>query len=135
MEISVYEDLFINRRVSTNKIYLVVSIFIIIILSIVIFSNNYYEYFEGYATYKEQKLVSIISVYKIYLIKDHNEILIGGTTFTYKIDKIDDYLEGYKVVYLDINDYKNIDNDYVNYKIIIGKDTILNYLIKTIKGE
>ncbi len=135
MEINVFEDLFINRRISVNKIYLVVSIFIIIILSIVIFSNNYYEYYEGYATYKENKLVSIISIYKINLIKDNNKISIGGTTFTYKIDRIEDYLEEYKVVYLDVNDYKDIDNDYLNYKIIIGKDTILNYLIKTIKGE
>ena len=135
MEINIYEDLFTNRRVSVNKIYLVVSIFIIIIISIVIFSNNYYDYYEGYATYKEQKLVSIISIYKLNLLTDNNEISIGGTTFTYKIDRIDDYVEGYKVVYLDVNDYKDVDNDYIEFKIIVGKDTILNYLIKTIKGE
>ena len=135
MEINIYEDLFINKNVPINKIYLVVSIFIILIISIVVFFNNYYEYYEGYATYKEQRLVSIVSINKINILKDNTEISIGGTTFTYKIDKIDDYLEGYKVVYLVVNDYVDVDNNYIDYKIIIGKDTIVNYFFKTIKGE
>ena len=56
-----------------------------------------------------------------------------------KVDKkIDDYVDNniYKEVTISINKYNNlIDNNVVKGKIIINKTNIINYLIKTLKGE
>ena len=135
MEISIFEDLFINRIISLKKIYIVVSIFIVTILSIILFNNNFYDYYEGYASYNDEKLSLIVSIYDLNKITTNSEIIIGGTTFTYKIYKIDNYLEEYKIVNIEVNNYKGIENEFIKYKIIIDRDTVLNYLIKTIKGE
>lgn len=135
MEISIFEDLFINRIISLKKIYIVVSIFIVSILSIIILNNNLYDYYEGYASYNDGNLSLIVSIYDLNKITTNNEILIGGATFSYKINKIDNYLEEYKIININVDNYKGIENEIIKYKVVIDKDTILNYLIKTIKGE
>ena len=62
-------------------------------------------------------------------------MMIGGSTFAYKIVKVDDYLEGYKIVSFELDNYKGIDNSFLEYKIVINRDTLLKYFIKSLKGE
>ena len=135
MDINIFQDLFINKSLSLKKIYIIVSIFIISILMIVIFDNEFYDYYEGSATVKDNTITSVVSIYDLKYINNNKNMIIGGSTFSYKIVKIDDYFEGYKVVSMKLNDYNEVDNLFIEYKIIINKDTILDYFIKSLRGN
>ena len=136
MDINLFQDLFVNKNLSLRKIYIIVSIFIISILLIIVFNDNFYDYFEGNASLKNGNVISsVVSIYDLKYIINNKNMMIGGSTFAYKVVKVDDYLEGYKVVSLKLNNYKGIENMFIEYKIIINKDTLLNYLIKSMKGE
>jgi len=135
MDINIFQDLFVNKSLSIKKIYITVSIFIISILLIVIFYNEFYDYYEGSATIKDNMITSVVSIYDLKYINNNKNMIIGGSTFSYKIVKIDDYIEGYNVVSIKLNNYNEVDNLFIEYKIIINKDTILDYFIKSMKGE
>ena len=135
MDINLFQDLFVNKSLSLKKIYITVSIFIISILLIIIFNKDFYDYYEGTASLKENNITSIVSIYDLKYIINNKNMMIGGSTFAYKIVKVDDYLEGYKVVSFELDNYKGIDNSFLEYKIVINRDTLLKYFIKSLKGE
>ena len=136
MDINLFQDLFINKNLSLKRIYLIVSIFIISILMIIIFNNDFYDYYEGTSSLKDNIVIySVVSIHDLKYINNNKNMMIGGSTFSYKIVKIDDYIEGYKVVSLKLSDYKGIDNMFIEYKIVINKDTIFNYMVRSMKGE
>ena len=74
-------------------------------------------------------------------IMENNKIIIERNTFTYEIEKVEDYLYEntyYKKITINIKDMKEdklIDNTIIKYKIITNKTTIFEYLIKTLKGD
>lgn len=135
MDINIFQDLFVNKSLSLKKIYITVSIFIISILMIVIFDNEFYDYYEGNATIKDNLFISVVSIYDLKYINNNKNMIIGGSTFSYKVVKIDDYIEGYKIVSIKVNNYHDVDNLFIEYKIIINKDTILDYFIKSMRGN
>ena len=136
MDINLFQDLFINKSLSLKKIYITVSIFIISILLVIVFNKDFYDYYEGTASLKENNIItSVVSIYDLKYINNNKNMMIGGSTFAYKIVKIDDYIEGYKVLSLKLDNYKGMDNMFIEFKIVINKDTLLNYFIKSMKGE
>ena len=139
MNIRIFNDLFINKIVNKKSIIIVESIFIITICLIILFFNNFYSYYSNYGEYKDGCIKTIINSKDIDIITSKKEIKINNKIYSYKVDEIkeEDYISGesfFKEVYIKVKDLDKVNNSYIDYLIIKDKETILNYLIKTLKG-
>ena len=139
MNIRIFNDLFINKIVNKKSIIIVESIFIITICLIILFFNNFYSYYSNYGEYKDGCIKTIINGKDIDIITTKKEIKINNKIYSYKVEEIkeEDYISGeafFKEVYIKVKDLDKVNNSYIDYLIIKDKETILNYLIKTLKG-
>ena len=139
MNIKVFNEIFINKIINKKKIIIVELIFIITICLIIAFFNNYYSYYSNEGEYKEGYIRTVINIKDMDIITTKKEIRINDEIYSYKVNGIseEDYISSgyiYKEVYLEVNDLKRVNNDYIEYKIIKDKETILNYLLKSLKG-
>jgi len=139
MNIKVFNEIFINKIINKKKIIIVELIFIITICLIIAFFNNYYSYYSNEGEYKEGYIRTVINIKDMDIITTKKEIRINDEIYSYKVNGIseEDYISSgyiYKEVYLEVNDLKRVNNDYIKYKIIKDKETILNYLLKSLKG-
>ena len=143
MKIESYQNNFNNKEISIFKSMIVVAIFIIVLSLIIVFNNEFYNYYSGYGVLEKDNEISIlIDINDLNKITNNNKIIIERTTFSYKIISIDEANIEYgnnilKKVLIEVLLTKelNIKNNYIKYKIITSKDTILNYILNTIKGE
>jgi len=144
MELDIYQNNFETKEIKLEKYIITIAIFIIIITIIVSLFNNFYYYYNGTGFFKGDNCFSIlVDINDLNKVTKNNKILIEGTTFTYDItnissDNFDYETNIYKSIVLnikDLPDYLNIENNYVSYKIITKKDTIINYIFKTVLGE
>ena len=142
MKILDYQELFSNKKIYLWKNLVVVLIFIFIIIFIVMFHNHFCDYYEGYASFDSaNRFSTLVHVNDLQKILNSKEIVIEGSTFSDSVDSIDDtdfvYEEEiFKRVYvtIDSDKYSTIENNYIVYHIILKRDTILNYVIKSIIG-
>ena len=143
MQISEYQENFYNKTINLKKIILIISIFIFVILSILVANNSFYDYFNGMLIIESDKKIStLVIINDLEKILNNNKIIINNVNYSYSIEKIDDdnFINGddvFKKVYLKINDSEifNVENIYLNYSIIIKKNTILNIKICDIMGK
>lgn len=143
MKIESYQNNFNNKEISIFKSMIVVAIFIIVLSLIIVFNNEFYNYYSGYGVLENDNEISIlIDINDLNKITNNNKIIIERTTFSYKVISIDEANIEYgnnilKKVIIEVLLTKelNIKNNYIKYKIITSKDTILNYILNTIKGE
>lgn len=143
MDIRTFNSSFENKSINLLKPFIVVFTLIVIILTILIFKNDFNDYYIGTGIVnKENTVLILVDVGDINHIIKGNKIIIERTTFSYKINSISDDIIEYgtnylKKVYLDISlpDYLNIVNNNIKYQILVDKDTIFNYIFKMIKGE
>lgn len=142
MQISEYQENFYNKTINLKKIILIISIFIFVILSILVANNSFYDYFNGMLIIESDKKIStLVIINDLEKILNNNKIIINNVNYSYSIEKIDDdnFINGddvFKKVYLKINDSEifNVENIYLNYSIIIKKNTIFNYIKESIIG-
>ena len=144
MDIKSFNKSIENISLPVKWYIFLVSIFIVLILFIIMFNNNFYDYYEGYAKVVKNNdetslKISILST-ELEKISKNKYIKINDNVSAYKIISIDeeDYVFSdnfYKVVNISLDNCELLNNFYVNYKIIIGKDTVLNYFFKALKGE
>ena len=142
MQISEYQENFYNKTINLKKIILIISIFIFVILSILVANNSFYDYFNGMLIIESDKKIStLVIINDLEKILNNNKIIINNVNYSYIIEKIDDdnFINGddvFKKVYLKINDSEvfNLENIYLNYSIIIKKNTIFNYIKESIIG-
>lgn len=142
MQISEYQENFYNKTINLKKIILIISIFIFVILSILVANNSFYDYFNGMLIIESDKKIStLVIINDLEKILNNNKIIINNVNYAYSIEKIDDdnFINGddvFKKVYLKINDSEifNVENIYLNYSIIIKKNTIFNYIKESIIG-
>ncbi len=142
MEINIYEKLFDRRNISLKRMLVVVFAFIGLIALIMIFNNNFYDYYNGKAIFENSnKINTLVYIDDLEKIVKNKEIMIGGTTFSYKVDSIDsdNFISGnniFKMVHLSLESDKSIsiENNYVSYYIVLGHDNIVNYFLKKLKG-
>ena len=139
MNIKVFNEIFINKIINKKKIIIVELIFIITICLIIAFFNNYYSYYSNEGEYKEGYIRTVINIKDMDIITTKKEIRINDEIYSYKVNGIseEDYISSgyiYKEVYLEVNNLERVNNDYIEYKIIKEKETILNYLLKSLKG-
>lgn len=144
MDIKSFNKSIENISLPVKWYIFLVSIFMVLIFSIIIFNNNLYIYYEGYAkVVKNNETTNLkmsILATDLEKISKNKYIKIDNEISAYKIISIDeeDYVmkdNFYKVVNISLDDCELLNDLYVNYKVIIGKDTILGYFLKTLKGE
>ena len=124
----------IDREV-LNKVFKYNTCFLIILLIIIIMilflkKENYYQNYISFVNGKNALLI----VDKDYLnyLNQEKKIVLNDITFNYNIDKIEEKENNYVVSIHFINDISLKTNF---YKIILDKESLLAYLIRTIKGE
>ena len=144
MDIKSFNKSIENISLPVKWYIFLVSIFMVLIFSIIIFNNNLYIYYEGYAkVVKNNETTNLkmsILATDLEKISKNKYIKIDNEISAYKIISIDeeDYVmkdNFYKVVNISLDDCELLNDLYVNYKVIIVKDTILGYFLKTLKGE
>lgn len=139
MDLVSFQKNFNNIEIDLKKYITVVSILIGFLLGVILFNNKIEEYYTGISKLSDKKIEVLINIDDLNKIKENNEIVIERNTFTYEIDKVEDYLyenNYYKKIIIKINDEdKLIDDEIIKYQIITNKTTIFNYLIKTLKGD
>ncbi len=140
MDLVSFQRDFKNMEVDIFKYIKVVSILFLSLLVIIMHNNNIEDYYFGTSKIVNKRIEVIIDLDRINKIKDNNKIKIERNTFTYEIEKIEDYLienNYYKKATLLLKDLdKQIDdNSIVKYQIITNKETILEYLFRTLKGD
>ena len=132
-----------NNKISLLYKWIIVSIFIIILLLILGFNNNYYTYYQGVGVLKEKDYLSInVDTKNIDKVLKSKKIMIGGSTLTYNVTNISEefnisgeilYKEITLSIKLEASD--NIKNNNLDFKIIVDKTSIFNYMLNKIKGE
>lgn len=141
MNIVEFKTSFENYEIDYKKYIYVVSIFLIFFLLFIIFNNNFYNYFTGkFSVINNDEISLVVNYSDLNKIINNENIIIEGTKFTYKINKINDYMyDGilFKeiVMNVDLPDNLDIINNYLDYKIELGKETIFDILIKVVKGD
>lgn len=143
MEIKMYQNSFNNKKINVFKNLMIVLFFIIILGLIIVFNNEFYDYYQGYAILdKDNEMSLIVDINDLNKVTSNNEIIIERTTFSYKVISIDETNIEYGnsilkkiTIRVSMNNKLNIENNYIKYKIITSKDTIINYVLNTLKGE
>lgn len=141
MNIETFQKNIKNIDLNLRPYILVVSIFLSILVIIILFNNNLENYYVTKATVKDKEIIIIVDIDNLDKITSNKKIKIERNIFTYKVLKIND-LESNGIVYKeviikveDIDEKLLIDNNIINTKIIVKKSTMLDYLLKTMKGE
>ena len=139
MNISVFKDIFENRSIDKKRIIIVELIFIIILISLIVGFNNLYDYYNNSGELKENVLSTIVNVKDLEILTSNDSMIIKKEIYKYDVDSIDEnnYISNgliFKEVKIKIENYKGINNNYIEYQIIKDKETILDYFIKTLKG-
>ena len=141
MDLVSFNKSFGNVEINIRKYILTVTIFICLLFIIVLFNNKIEDYLIIESKINNKKIEFITDIDHLDKITNNNELIIERKTFTYKIDKIDDYIyedKLYKKVILVVDNLDEnilIDNNIVKIKIIIDKSTVFKYLQKTLKGD
>ena len=140
MNLDSFQENFKNKEIRIKPYILVVSILLSILLIIMIFNRNIEDYFKVRATIKNSEFKIIVDINNLSKITNHKKIKIGKNIFTYKINKIDDYVYNdnlFKEVTIYVKKYDKalLDNNVIDVNIIINNTNIFEYLFKTLKGE
>lgn len=141
MDLVSFNKSFGNVEINIRKYILTVTIFICLLFIIVLFNNKIEDYLIIESKINNKKIEFITDIDHLDKITNNNELIIERKTFTYKIDKIDDYIyedKLYKKVILVVDNLDEnilIDNNVIKIKIIIDKSTVFKYLQKTLKGD
>ena len=139
MNISIFKDIFENRTINKKNIIIVELIFIIFLISLIVGFNNLYDYYNNSGELKENVLSTIVNVKDLEILTSNDSMIIKKEIYKYDVDSIDEnnYISNgliFKEVKIKIENYKGINNNYIEYQIIKDKETILDYFIKTLKG-
>lgn len=141
MDLVSFNKSFGNVEINIRKYILTVTIFICLLFIIVLFNNKIEDYLIIESKINNKKIEFITDIDHLDKITNNNELIIERKTFTYKIDKIDDYIyedKLYKKVILVVDNLDEnilIDNNVIKIKIIIDKSTVFKYLQKTLQGD
>ena len=110
---------------------------LIIILSIFIYVSYIYKYKTYYitkGTIKDNNLELLVNINDIKYISNNNILEIDNILYSYNIDKIsedlyvDDFLNNYKYIYLNVDNLSNINNYVYEVKLEKENKKIIEYL-------
>lgn len=138
MDINYFNNSFSNEELNVKKYFLLV-LFFIVLLFFILKNNSFYDYYLGSGVVSNNMIKTSVLLNNLEKINTNNKIEIGGSTFTYEVESIEkeDYIYGenyYKMVNIKIiESFNYIENDYINYKIILDKDTMFSYFLKQLQ--
>ena len=116
--------------VNKNKKYLVlITLFLIIIISLLIIKKD--NYLENSYTIMDDKIVLITDKDNLNKIQETNKIIIDDIKCDYKIVEIENFDNNILVSIVLNNNIKS--NNQGIYKIYLGKERMLDYIIRIIK--
>lgn len=119
------DDIEINK---VNKKYIMVLLIIcLLITGLFLIKKDYY--YENKIIVDDNKTLLLVDKDKVNEVKKKKIILINEIETNYSINKI---IDDRNICYMDINvNIENISSE--NYKILLGKETIFEYIIRVIK--
>lgn len=132
-ELNLYND---NDIKNKSSIYTLIFILILISMTILLLLMKKNLYYENDLYISDINKTTYILKQDYDYIKNNNYITINNRNYFYKIKEIElinDTTIYYKV-YLDI-DLDIPKGSIQNYKILVKKESILNYIIRIMKGE
>lgn len=117
------------------------SLIVGVLLILVVLIASFYKknlYYENILLMESNEFVLTISYEDIGLIINNNQIIIGNDSYNYYVREVN-ILDSSNLTYqirIFINGYSNYQsNIFYNYKILLRKETILEYLVRVLKGE
>ena len=139
MNLEIFQESFRNKEINIRPYLLVVSILISVFVMIISFNFTIEDFYKTKGTVKDKNIKLIVDINDLNKVTNNSEIIIERDIFTYEIINISDLVYNdniYKEVIIKVPELKDlIENDVLDVEIIINKTNILNYLIKTLKGE
>lgn len=134
-----YKSTFNKTKINITQIWLIITIFIILL--IVSFTFNFY-YEENYQNrgigIKNSYIETLVNIEDISKITNNRNIIINNKEYNYDISKINSEVQNinnnlYQVVLIKINK-KILENEYISYIIPIKKINFYNYIKNKLKG-
>ncbi len=141
IKIEEFQKSFKNLEANIKNYIIVVSILISIILLFMIINNKIEDYYFVQGEVHNENIDIIVDMNNLNKITNNKKIIINKEIFTYKIEKIEDYIYNniiYKKITISLSKGNKdflIDNNIVDGKIITNRITLIKYLLKTLKGE
>ena len=132
-----YERKVPNILVIWGIILAFITIFILII-------NHYFkiiDYYQIKGIVKDNSINILVPIDRVNSIVDNDFVYVNSKRYTYRVKEISNIINDnnnfYQNIILDINliDKNFIENNIMEVKFIINKETILKYIYNLIKGE
>lgn len=140
IDIDSYKTLFTNKKIKIIYIWLLITIFIILSVTLFIKNIAYEEIYQnkGLVT-KDGYLKALIEVNDIEKITSINKIIIDNEKYAYKIVKFNQEINQigngfYQEVFIDI-DADILENRYISFKIPIKKYSFFDFIKNKIGGN
>ena len=123
------DKLLINKTHQYIKLFCIIFAFALVSL-VLLEKEHYYENIIEFIN--DDTAVIIVDKKSINMIKEREKILLGDLLSSYSINKIEESDKNY-IVSINIKEKVNI---YTNkYRIFLGKEKIIEYIIRILKGE
>ncbi len=128
---SLFLDQLIIKRESVKRLLIVIGISIILILFLFFYCKEYY--YTGTLSVVNNEIALMIPKDQLNEIKTKNIIIIDGIQNNYNINKISN-MKDFLMVYIYLKTkQENIQNQ--EFKIYLGKEKIIEYIIRIIKNK
>ena len=128
---SLLNDIFDTDRIKimeVNRKYMIVLIIILIIIICLLFTEKKHFY-TNTITNVGESIVLIVEKEMVNHIKNNKKIIIDDIENDYSINRIE-VLQDMSFIYVDLK-YNDIHSN--TYKIYLGKETVLEYIIRILK--
>ena len=133
-----YKELFFNTKIKINKLYVILTIFIVLFILILTNSIYYEDIYQntGIGT-KEGYIKCIINKEDLKKINNSN-IIIDNKRYKTKIIRYGEITSlsnsFYQEIYLKLD--KSVEeNQYISFKVLVEKQTISQLIIKKVRGN
>lgn len=122
------DDLEINKR---NRFSIIILLIMLFIMVIILFIKKDY-YYSNVFKINGEDIVLLLDKDYVNKIKENKEILIDDIKYDYSIKKLEQLEDSYMISISINTKIENINQGI--YKIMIGKESIFDYIIRIIKN-
>ena len=133
------EKYYENNNISVQVfIYSIVISLLLVILLLCMTCLEKNKYYDNQVIVKENKLITIVKYSDITKLLDSNKILINKKYYNYHVNNIS-FVDGnynYYCVELsfDLSDNYKLENNILDYRVLISKESILKFFVRIVKG-
>lgn len=133
------EKYYENNNISVQVfIYSIVISLLLVILLLCMTCLEKNKYYDNQVIVKENKLITIVKYSDITKLLDSNKILINKKYYNYHVNNIsfvDGNYNNYCVeLSFDLSDNYKLENNILDYRVLISKESILKFFVRIVKG-